>query len=294
MIEQYLQRYDAEIRGALLPSESYGDFSTMVHIIVQERLRAAHRIRPTEHDVKVALSGICAISYPGKPPKYREDVRQLRMRFHGIRRDENLRESFRSILREQLLRAENAEQLDVSEVNAVFWSEESEGEDTGEQELSSLRSLYIEELQTLYDAEWQVVERLPTIAAGASDPDLRAVLDEHEHTTREQLRRIEDILTSLGWKLGRIHSKGMQGLLDEGEAWVQSRRSSGGVLDAGLIVAAQRIQHYELAGYRAVHVFARRLGLEHQADVLERSLTERAEAEERLTRIAEGIIAESA
>ena len=153
----------------------------------------------------------------------------------------------------------------------------------------SLKDLYVEQLKDLYSAENQILKSLPKMAEAASHPELRTAFQEHEQVTREQVRRLEQVFDDLGEKPSGHHCKGMEGLLKEGDELLGMKLESD-VLDAGLITAAQRVEHYEIAGYGTVRTFARQLGLSDQAEILQRTLDEEGNTDERLTRIAEQVV----
>jgi ferritin-like metal-binding protein YciE len=155
--------------------------------------------------------------------------------------------------------------------------------------LESLKQLYVEQLRDLYSAETQILGALPKLAARASHPELKAAFQEHEQQTQEQVRRLDGIFQALGEKPQGHHCKGMEGLLKEGEEMLREKADPD-VLDAGLIAAAQRVEHYEIAGYGCVRTYANRLGLQDQARTLQTTLDEEGDTDKRLTDLAERII----
>ena len=155
--------------------------------------------------------------------------------------------------------------------------------------LESLKQLYVEQLRDLYSAETQILGALPKLAARASHPELKAAFQEHEQQTQEQVRRLDGIFQALGEKPQGHHCKGMEGLLKEGEEMLREKADPD-VLDAGLIAAAQRVEHYEIAGYGCVRTYAARLGLQDQAQTLQTTLDEEGDTDQRLTDLAERII----
>jgi ferritin-like metal-binding protein YciE len=152
--------------------------------------------------------------------------------------------------------------------------------------LTNLQDLYIEELKDLYSAETQILKALPKMAAAAVSPDLREAFDSHEHQTREQVRRLEQIFDKLATDARGKVCKGMQGLLAEGDEFL-GEEPGPRVMDAGLISLAQRVEHYEIAGYGSVRSYAQELGLEAQAQLLQETLDEEGETDKRLTALAE-------
>lgn len=155
--------------------------------------------------------------------------------------------------------------------------------------MDSLKDLYVEQLKDLYSAENQILEALPKMADKASHPELKKAFQEHEQVTRDQVRRLEQVFDDLGAKPSGHHCKGMEGLLKEGEELMRERADAD-VLDAGLITAAQRVEHYEIAGYGTVRTYARSLGLDNQADLLQQTLDEEGSTDHRLTRLAEQVV----
>jgi ferritin-like metal-binding protein YciE len=155
--------------------------------------------------------------------------------------------------------------------------------------MDSLRDLYVEQLRDLYSAENQILKALPMMAEKASNPELKAAFQEHERVTTDQVKRLETIFDGLGEKSSGHHCKGMEGLLKEGQEMIKEKGDPA-TLDAGLIAAAQRVEHYEIAGYGCVRTYADRLGYADQARTLQQTLDEEGETDERLTALAETII----
>jgi len=155
--------------------------------------------------------------------------------------------------------------------------------------LESLQDLYLEQLRDLHSAEEQIIEALPKMIEQAQNPELRQGFEKHLNQTKEQLRRLEQIGQRTGQKLGSHTCKGMQGLIEEGEELMKERADSD-VLDAALIAAAQRIEHYEMAGYGCARTYARLLGLEDDAQLLQQTLNEEGQTDHLLTDMAERVI----
>ena len=155
--------------------------------------------------------------------------------------------------------------------------------------LESLQDLYLEQLRDLHSAEEQIIEALPKMIKKANHPELRRAFETHLRQTEEQLRRLEQIGEQSGQDLGGHTCKGMKGLLEEGEELMKERADSD-VLDAALISAAQRVEHYEMAGYGCARTYARLLGLEDDARVLQQTLDEEGETDHLLTELAERVI----
>ena len=158
---------------------------------------------------------------------------------------------------------------------------------------NTLKELYIEELRDIYDAEKQLIQALPKMAEASTSDELRAGFEEHLEQTREHARRLEQILDELDKKPAGKKCKAMQGLVSEGKEMIEGD-FGGQVKDAGLISAAQRVEHYEIAAYGAVRNFAQILGEQDAVSLLEKTLSEEKETDEKLTQLAEGINAEAA
>ncbi len=157
----------------------------------------------------------------------------------------------------------------------------------------SLRDLYLEELEDLYDAERQILESLPTMISSASSPALKRVFEDHLEQTRVQSERLQLIFKQLGTSGSGKRCAAMDGLLEEGRERLR-RIPEGEVRDAALISAAQRVEHYEIAAYGTARTFAERLGAFDQADLLQQTLDEEGEADHRLTGIAESGVNQAA
>ena len=155
-------------------------------------------------------------------------------------------------------------------------------------EMNRLKHLYIEELKDLYSAETQLVEALPKMANAASSDDLRAGFEEHLGQTKEHVSRLEKILKALGKSAKGKKCKGMEGLIKEGSEMI-AEDPAPEELDAGLISAAQRVEHYEIAGYGCVSTYAKLLGEDEAASLLRRTLQEEKETDEKLTQLAGSI-----
>ena len=150
---------------------------------------------------------------------------------------------------------------------------------------NSLQELYLEQLSDLYDAEQQIIKALPKMIDAATSEDLKAALTEHLEVTRTQATRLEQIFTTLGQKAKREKCKGMQGVLAEGSDLVEEIKDAE-VRDAAIIASAQRVEHYEMAGYGTARTYAMLLGHDHAAQSLQKTLQEEKEADEALTSLA--------
>jgi len=152
--------------------------------------------------------------------------------------------------------------------------------------MDSLKELYIDELRDLYSAENQLVKALPKMAKKASAPELKQAFQNHLEETKGHVERLEEIFGELDEKPTGKTCQGMKGLIEEG-AEVIDEDGVEAVLDAALIGAAQRVEHYEIAGYGVARTFARILGEDDAADLLQETLDEEGEADKKLTAIAE-------
>ena len=153
----------------------------------------------------------------------------------------------------------------------------------------TLQKLYVEQLKDLYSAEHQILDALPKMIQRASHSDLKRGFQEHYQQTEQQVQRLEEIASMIGEDLGGHECKGMKGLLQEGEEAMEEFKDSD-VLDAALIAAAQRVEHYEMAGYGCSRTYANMLGFADQATILQRTLDEEGETDKRLTDLAETVI----
>jgi ferritin-like metal-binding protein YciE len=156
--------------------------------------------------------------------------------------------------------------------------------------LDSLQKLYVEQLKDLYSAETQLVEALPKMAKAASSTELRQAFQEHLAQTKEHVSRLEQIFKDLEYKPTGQKCKGMAGLIEEGEEMIEEDDADDDVRDAGLIAAAQRVEHYEISGYGTVRTYARMLNREEDANILQQTLDEESETDEKLTMLAENSI----
>ena len=152
--------------------------------------------------------------------------------------------------------------------------------------LSSLQDLLVEQLQDLYDAEHQLTKALPKMAQAATNPQLQKAFNTHLAETEGHISRLEQVFQSLGEKATRKTCKAMKGLIEEGDE-VLKEDADPEVKDAALIAAANRVEHYEIAGYGTVRTFAEQLGLNDAANLLQQILDEEFAADQKLTKIAE-------
>jgi len=159
--------------------------------------------------------------------------------------------------------------------------------------IRTMEDLFVDELKDLYDAEKQIVKALPKMAKAAASEELREAFQEHLEVTKRQVERLEQIFGKLDVPAKGKKCQGMQGLLEEGQELIEQQDQSP-LLDAGLIAAAQKVEHYEMAGYGSARTFAQMLGHTEAADLLEETLEEEKETDQKLTDLAENIINEEA
>ena len=150
----------------------------------------------------------------------------------------------------------------------------------------ALRDLYIDELRDIYSAETQLVKALPKMAKAATSDELRSGFEEHLEQTRGHVSRLEQIFEDLDEKPSGKKCSGMEGLVKEGGEMIKNE-FEGDVKDAGLIGAAQRVEHYEIAAYGTVRAFAELLGDRNAVDLLSQTLEEEKDTDKKLTAMAE-------
>ena len=158
--------------------------------------------------------------------------------------------------------------------------------------LDTLRALYIDELKDLYSAENQITKALPKLAKAATNPKLRQGFEEHLEQTKGHVQRLEQIFQGLGEKPTGKTCEGMKGLLKEGDEMAKEEGDTD-VLDAGMISAAQRVEHYEIAAYGSVVTYAELLGEGEAAGLLNQTLEEEKETDKKLTQVAKKINVEA-
>jgi ferritin-like metal-binding protein YciE len=154
--------------------------------------------------------------------------------------------------------------------------------------LENLQQLFLKELRDLYDAEKQITVALPNLIDAAKYPELKTALQEHLDVTHQQIARLDRVFEALGEDPSGETCKGMKGVIKEGDDFI----SAGGdpsTVDAGIISAAQRVEHHEMAGYGTVRTYAELLGQQEIAQLLQQTLDEEKDADETLTEIARGV-----
>jgi ferritin-like metal-binding protein YciE len=155
--------------------------------------------------------------------------------------------------------------------------------------MDSLHALYLDELKDLYNAENQLLKALPRMAKKATAPELKAAFTEHLEVTRGQVGRLEQIFADLGASPKGKKCKAMEGLIEEGKE-VLAEDGDPSVIDAALIACAQRVEHYEMAGYGCVRTFAKLLGYADAETLLQATLDEEGATDKKLTELAETVI----
>ena len=153
----------------------------------------------------------------------------------------------------------------------------------------SLQKLYLEQLRDLFSAEDQILEALPKMTKQTTHAELRRAFQEHYQQTELQVQRLQRIFDDMGESSEGPECEGMKGLIKEGEEVMEEFKDSD-VLDAALIAAAQRVEHYEMAGYGCCRTYAHLLGLQEHADLLQRTLDEEGDTDEKLTDLAESVV----
>ncbi len=156
-------------------------------------------------------------------------------------------------------------------------------------EFHNLKDLFVQQLEDLYDAEKRLTGALPKMADAATSPQLVEALRQHETQTEIHVQRLENIFDRLGMRPQRETSEAMKGLIDEGQGMINAKGDDA-VRDAALIAAAQRVEHYEIAGYGTVRTYAQQLGFQDVAQTLQQTLNEEGETDKRLTQLAESSI----
>jgi ferritin-like metal-binding protein YciE len=155
--------------------------------------------------------------------------------------------------------------------------------------MKDLKELFMSELKDIYDAEKQIVKNLPKMAKAAESDELRSAFEQHLEMTKQQVGRLEQVFEELGVAAKGKKCAGMEGIIAEGKELIEEDMDPA-TLDAGLIAAAQKVEHYEIATYGTLCAWAQQLGLEKAADLLEQTLEEEKETDENLTQLAENVI----
>ncbi len=155
--------------------------------------------------------------------------------------------------------------------------------------LKTMEDLFKMELMDIYSAEKQVLKALPKMSKAASTPELKQSFEQHVEETQQQIERIEKIFEQMGEKPKAHTCKGMQGLIEEGQELLKETADDK-LRDAGLIGAAQRVEHYEMAAYGCLRTYAQLLGIREAASLAEKTLEEEKKTDKKLTDLAERIV----
>ncbi|MFN7993234.1 MAG: ferritin-like domain-containing protein [Bryobacteraceae bacterium] len=157
----------------------------------------------------------------------------------------------------------------------------------------TIEDLYVQEMKDLYDGEKQILKALPKMAKASTSEQLRAAFEQHLEQTRKQVERLEQIFEKRNQKPTGKKCVGMQGIIEEGSE-LMGEVDPSPLLDAGLIAAAQRVEHYEMAGYGTVCAFAQQLGDNQALKLLRQTLDEEKATDEKLTHLAESMVNQEA
>ena len=155
--------------------------------------------------------------------------------------------------------------------------------------LNTLQKLYTDELRDLYNAENQLLKALPKMAKAASSEELKEAFEKHLEQTKGHVKRLEQVFEELDEKPKGKTCRAMKGLIEEGSEILEEDGETS-VRDAGMIVAAQKVEHYEIAGYGSVRTFAHLLGQNKAAELLQTTLDEESETDEILNKLAESVV----
>ena len=159
--------------------------------------------------------------------------------------------------------------------------------------IETMQDLFLEQIEDLYDSEKRLIKALPKMVEASTSGQLRRAFEEHLEQTKEHAQRLERIFDSLHKKAKGQTCEAMKGLIEEGEDVADAIEASP-LRDAGLIAAANRVEHYEIAGYGSAETFARMLGHDQAAELLQKTLQEEKDADKKLTGIAESMVNEQA
>lgn len=155
--------------------------------------------------------------------------------------------------------------------------------------LQNLKDVYVDALKDIYNAENQLTKALPKLAKAANAPELKQAFETHLEQTRHQIERLDEIFDQLGTGAKGKRCRGMEGIVEEGAEMIEADGDLS-VIDAGLIAAAQKAEHYEIANYGCVRTWAEMLGESRAAQLLKETLDEESATDEKLTQLAERIV----
>jgi ferritin-like metal-binding protein YciE len=165
---------------------------------------------------------------------------------------------------------------------------------SAEENQSMLQEFFLDELRDIYWAEKHIVKALPKMQKAATSEELANAFEEHLAVTEEQVARLEEVFELLGEKARGKKCEAMEGLVSEGETVIEDTEEGSSTRDVALIIAAQKIEHYEIAAYGGLATLAKTLGKEDVAELLGQTLAEEKEADEMLTQLAENNVNQSA
>lgn len=161
--------------------------------------------------------------------------------------------------------------------------------------MHTLQDLFMNQLKDIYYAEKQIEKTLPKMSEAAAQPSLKKAFDDHLEETGNHIERLEQVFEMMGEKASGEKCEAMEGIIKEGDEFIQNGKDyDPSVKDAGLIAAAQRVEHYEIAAYGTLRAFAQRLGQDQAAELFQSTLDEEKQADHKLTGLAESTINEKA
>lgn len=160
--------------------------------------------------------------------------------------------------------------------------------------LNNLNDLFVDQIRDLYNAEKQIQKALPKMAKSSSSPQLQQGFETHLEQTNHQLDRLTQIFDELHLRPTGKACQGMEGIITEGEEYLKDKGLDPAVKDAALIASAQRVEHYEIAGYGTARTYAQKLGYTNAAKLLEQTLQEERQTDDKLTQLAESGINQQA
>jgi len=193
----------------------------------------------------------------------------------------------RSSARTRRTRLTNGSASAASKNAANKTSKTENGSDHGH---SQLEKLFTDSLKDIYWAEKQLTKALPKMQKKATTDELKSAIEEHLAQTEEHVSRLEQVFEICGKKAQAKKCDAMEGLIEEGNTVVEETEDGSMTRDAGIIMSAQKVEHYEIATYGCLVTFAKTLGIDEAADLLEQTLQEEKETDEKLTQIAESSI----
>jgi ferritin-like metal-binding protein YciE len=169
--------------------------------------------------------------------------------------------------------------------DSFTWSDAKKSNEKEFMKIESLRELYLEELRDVFDAENQLVKALPKMVKAAQNEELKAAFEQHLEQTQEHVERLNRVFEELGEKPKGTKCEAMKGLLEEAKKMMDETQDEETV-DAAMIAAAQKVEHYEIATYGTLRTWAELLGFDEQADILQETLDEEKDTDENLTELA--------